>query len=122
KGEDGDAAVDADISRNGFDMGSNIWFYPEGKFTYLFSYGFRRSNYTSDNNIVADPYHAGRDEIRCRLKGRAIYALKENLDLFAEYMYEVRDAEVEGTSVVLEQEDILDYSKHVAQIGMKVTF
>ena len=122
KGEDDDAAVDVDISRDGFDTGLNTWFYPEGKFSYLISYAFRYTDYTTSNSITDDPYHAGRDQKRHRIKGRINYGIKENVDLFTEYTYEIRNVDIEGDDATLRQESILGYVKHIGKVGLTVRF
>lgn len=121
-GEDLDADVDADISRDGYDLGLNTWFYPEGKFSHLIGYAFRSVNYSTSNSITDDPYHAGRDQKRHRIKGRVNYEWKDNIDLFAEYVYEIRNVDVAGSDADLIQESILGYIKHVGRVGLKTSF
>ncbi|MCK5451224.1 MAG: hypothetical protein KAI70_05620 [Candidatus Omnitrophica bacterium] len=121
-GTDDEPDIDSDISRDGFDTGGNLWFYPESKFSYMLGYGFRWTQYDSSNSIEDDPYHSGRKQDRHRIKGRVKYALRKNIDLFTEYAYEIRNVDVKGADTLLEEESILEYDKHVGTVGIAIRF
>lgn len=122
EGNDADFAVDVDISRDGYDTGLNILFYPQGKFSYTLGYGFRWAEYNNSNSVADDPFHSGRDQHRQRLTGRVAYELKNNTTLFTKYEYVIRDVDVEGSDATLDEESILGYTKHVVKVGVKVKF
>jgi hypothetical protein len=122
EGADLDADVDSDISRDGFDIGVNTCFFPQSKFSYLVGYAFRDSEYSTDNTVSDDPYHSGREQERHRVKGRVNYKLKDNVDLFTEYIYETRDVSTKGTDADLLHEALMDYTKHIGKIGLALEF
>jgi len=113
-----------DISRNGFDTGTGIWLFPSEPFTVIGRYDFQWANYTTSQSAVEDPYHSGRTQGRNRITAKLNYAFNKNINLFTEYVYEIRGVNVKAGSgeEVLEAEAILGYDKHIARIGTSISF
>lgn len=122
KGTDNDASVDPDISQNKYRLGIYIELFPKNKLSYLLGYNFYWVDYTTDNAVADDPYHAGRSDEVQRIECRVNYALKNNVELYVGYQYEIRDAKVAGFDPTPREESILGYDEHLIKGGLSIKF
>ena len=114
-----------DISRNGFDTGTEVWLFPDEPFTVIGRYDFRWDYYTTSQSATEDPYHSGRTQGRNRITGKLFYAISKSVNLFTEYQYTTRSVNTKAAgagATVLEGEAILGYDKHVARLGASIAF
>jgi hypothetical protein len=68
----------------------NIW----GKaWQFSVNGGIRVRDYTTNNSLIADPFHAGRRDIRWDMEPKMAVDMNRNLSLFGSYIYEQRDTQ-----------------------------
>lgn len=123
KGKDGTPTVKPDISRAGYEYGMLVDFYPkESKFSYALGYNYAGTHYTTKHSVAADPYHAGRHQRDYDIISKIDYALKEGLNLFAQYQYSAKDVKTAGTDPTLEPASILGAIGQTVEVGAKLVF
>jgi len=123
KGKDDTVFVQPDISRIVYDVGLSLGFYPMGsRFSYTVGYDYAYTCYTTSHNSVDDPYHAGRHDNDYDITGRVNYALKDNIDLFAQYQYSLKNVKTQAADPTYEPEAILGSVKQAVEMGVKLAF
>lgn len=123
EGKDGTATVKPDISRAGYEFGMLVDFYPtDSKFSYALGYNYAGIHYTTDHSLADDPYHVDRRQRDYEITSKINYALKEGIDLFAQYQYSAKDVKTGGTDPTRELESILGAIGHTVEVGVKMAF
>ena len=77
--------------------------------------GLRIRDYTTDNSLADDPFHAGRRDLRWEIEPKVTVDILRNLSLYGSYTYEQRDTQSDVGYV----NDIKDFVRRAYTIGLE---